>query len=64
MNIGFCVSHLFGGGAERVVTSLANTLSQLGHNVTVITTIRHEDDYSLNSSVRRYVLNEMHLSRC
>jgi len=34
MNIGFCVSHLFGGGAERVVTSLANTLSQLGHNVT------------------------------
>lgn len=63
MNIGFCVSHLFGGGAERVVTSLANTLSQLGHNVTVITTIRHEDDYSLNSNVRRCVLNEMNLSR-
>ena len=63
MNIGFYIPQLFGGGAERVVTSLSNTLAQLGHNVTVITTVRHKDDYLLEDGVKRYVLDEMALSR-
>lgn len=63
MNIGFYIPQLFGGGAERVVTSLANTLIRLGHRVSIVTTVRHENDYQIESGVKRFVLNEMNLCR-
>lgn len=63
MNIGFYIPQLFGGGAERVVTSLANTLSQQGHSISVVTTVRHENEYSVEIDVKRFVLNEMRLCR-
>lgn len=63
MNIGFYIPQLFGGGAERVVTSLANTLSRLGHSVSIVTTVRHENDYQVDCGVKRFVLNEMDLCR-
>ncbi len=63
MNIGFYIPQLFGGGAERVVTSLANTLARLGHNIIVITTVRHKEDYLLEDGVKRILLDEMRLCR-
>lgn len=63
MTIAFYIPQLYGGGAERVVTNLSNTFSMYGHNVIIITTVRHEKDYSINDGIKRFVLNEMELGK-
>lgn len=57
MRIVFVIASLRGGGAERVLTSLAGDFAALGCQVTVITEASMEHDhYSLRPGVRRVAL--------
>ncbi|MBQ0030425.1 MAG: glycosyltransferase family 4 protein [Bacteroidales bacterium] len=55
MKIAFFIEHISGGGAERVLTTLANLFSDHGHNCIMITTIKRDDEYFLNDRIKRYV---------
>lgn len=55
MKIAFFIEHIAGGGAERVLTNLANLFAEHGHDCIMITTLRRDDEYCLCSRVRRYV---------
>ena len=55
MKIAFFIEHISNGGAERVITNLANIFSEHGHECVMITTLRRNDEYFLSSKVRRYV---------
>ena len=58
MRISLIISSLGSGGAERVLTGLANYLNQIGHNVTIITYIKEVNDfYRLDDSIQRIRLN-------
>ena len=48
MNILFFIGTLGGGGAERVLTTLAATLAKRGHNVTI----------SVNKSIQTYEVDK------
>ncbi|MDF0717419.1 glycosyltransferase family 4 protein [Muricauda sp. 334s03] len=50
-NIAFVIHSLGSGGAERVVTTLANNLSHT-YKVTIVTFIKSEPFYELNNNVR------------
>lgn len=54
MRITFIISQLGGGGAERVVALLSSKLSELGHSVSIITTINKEPVYKIEASVGLY----------
>lgn len=56
MNILFVVSALTNGGAERVCVSVANGLSRLGHNVTILTGVSGNFDYQLDDRVDKVVI--------
>lgn len=58
MKIGFYINVIGGGGAERVVANLANQFSEDNNEVVIITSIRHEREYTLNECVKRYNLEE------
>lgn len=59
MKIAFYVNNsLSGGGAERVVANLANAFSENGYDVTVITSTITHNEYTLNSSIKRELLEE------
>ena len=45
MKIVFTISQLGGGGAERVVALLSSKLSELGHDVSLITLYKQEIVY-------------------
>ncbi|MDD6058870.1 MAG: glycosyltransferase [Ruminococcus sp.] len=62
MKIGFYINVIGGGGAERVVANLANQFSEDNNEVIVITSIRHEREYYLNESVKRYNLEEKEIN--
>ena len=55
MKIAFFIEHISDGGAERVLTNLANLFSQHGHECFMITTIKRNDEYPLDNSVKRFV---------
>ena len=55
MKIAFFIEHIAGGGAERVLTNLANLFAEHGHDCVMITTLKRDDEYHLNAQVRRYV---------
>lgn len=57
-NIGFIISGLRDGGAERVITNLARMYCERGYKTIVITFSRREDEYPLPENTNRYVLNE------
>ena len=57
-NIGFIISGLRDGGAERVITNLARMYSERGYKTIVITFSRGFDEYPLPEDITRYVLNE------
>lgn len=57
MKIVFTISQLGGGGAERVVALLSSKLSELGHDVSLITLYKQEIVYSLNPDVKLIELN-------
>lgn len=54
LKIVFVISSLCIGGAERVMTILANTLSKLGHDVTIISKDHSESFYPINEEVKLY----------
>lgn len=58
MKIDFIISTLRGGGAERVLTLLANSLSNKDNfKINIITLFEGEDHYDVNPSINRVVLN-------
>lgn len=57
MRIMFIISSLGGGGAERVVSTLANELAARGHHITVVLTSRDNQDYPLIEQVSLVKLN-------
>lgn len=59
MKIAFYISHpLNDGGAERVVTNLANAFVSENYNVTVITPYRDHSEYYIDPKVERHYLDE------
>lgn len=56
MKIAFYINTLAHGGAERVVTVLANSFYDRGWDVSVITTKKSDYEYVLNANVKRYIL--------
>lgn len=52
MNVIFTVASMAGGGAERVISILANRLSEKGIKVTIIMTAGDTVSYQLNSRVK------------
>lgn len=60
----FYISTLSFGGAERVMTVLANSLSaDKEYEVIFVTTYIKEKEYSLNHKIRRYILDRHKLDR-
>lgn len=57
MKIDFAISKMSGGGAERVVSILANYLDDQGHDVRIVT-FTGGDNYSLNPGVKRVRLHK------
>ena len=57
MRIDFVISNLGSDGAQRVVATLANYLSEKGYRVRIIT-FREGDRYSLSSAIERIRLHE------
>lgn len=53
MRIDFVIGSLQGGGAERVVSTLANYFANAGHEVRIITFRDRQDAYELHSEVKR-----------
>lgn len=58
LKIAFCINSLRRGGAERVLTILANTLSERRFDCSVITSFEKPgEEYELNCGVHRFVLD-------
>lgn len=53
MKIMFYISTICNGGAARVMSNLANMLSERGHDCTLITTFRTLEEYHLAEGVKR-----------
>ncbi len=52
MNIAFSMARMRGGGAERVVSELANYFDEKGHNVSIMTTQSADCVYPLKENIR------------
>ncbi len=52
----FCVSSLFGGGAERVVSVWANKLCEKGYDVSIMMYSRMENEYPINENIDIYTI--------
>lgn len=57
MKIMFCIGSLSKGGAERVVCNLSNSLID-ENEVSIVTTIKCESEYTLNSKINLLSLDE------
>ena len=57
MNIICYINKLNDGGAERVMSVLANGLSRLGHKVLMVTDYSMPNEYPLDTGVERHVLD-------
>lgn len=53
----FYINSIQHGGAERVITNLATELSN-DYEVILATTLKRDNEYSLDSKVKRYILEE------
>lgn len=53
MKIMFYISAIFYGGAARVMSNIANTLAEKGHNCILVTTFKVDDEYELSNKVKR-----------
>lgn len=56
MRVLFYINRLNGGGAERVISQLANFFSSSGDNSILVTSFRSDNEYELNEGVTRYSL--------
>ena len=62
MRITFVIGSLAGGGAERVVSVLANQFSDLGHQVSIITLAKEEYVYPLHEAIiRRHIATDVRI---
>lgn len=53
MKILFYISTICNGGAARVMSNIANELSAKGHDCTLATTFRSDEEYKLTDAVKR-----------
>lgn len=51
MKIIFLIGNLKKGGAERVITTLANNFCKKGNDITIVTTTKEEIEYKLNENI-------------
>lgn len=58
MKVAFYINAINGGGAARVMTVLANHLSDNGHDVVLVTSYPCEREYQLETSIARINLEE------
>lgn len=58
MKVGFYISQIMYGGAEKVLVNLANGFDAKGFEVVLITTMRERCEPETNPSIKRYVINE------
>lgn len=56
IKICFATPQLTGGGAERVVSILASTLADMGHDVAIIIYDRLNNEYATSENVKKYYL--------
>lgn len=64
MRIMLVISSLRRGGAERVMSTMANHWAECGHQVSLVTIEpKHEDSYFLRPGIARISLNLAHTSR-
>lgn len=56
MKILFFINSIGYGGAERVITNLANQFSAKGHEILFVTSIKKENEYPLSNNIKRIVL--------
>lgn len=56
--IAFLISQLSGGGAERVISNLANMFAKQGHDIIVITVSKSDNEYYISKDIKRFVLND------
>ena len=61
MKIVFYIGWLARGGAERVISTLANMLNKEGYSCIVVTSYMAENEYQLDEGVKRIVLVEDNL---
>lgn len=57
MRIGFLISSLAVGGAERATVSLSNSMARMGHEVVIITLHDGENFYDADGDITIYPLN-------
>lgn len=57
MNIVCYINKLSLGGAERVMSIIANELQRRGHHIVMVTDYQMEDEYELDRAVKRIVLD-------
>lgn len=58
MKIFYYINVLCNGGAERVISNLANMMSSKGHECFLITSYQTDNEYQVHKSVVRYTLVE------
>lgn len=56
MKILFYINQIYEGGAERVITQLASSFADLGHDSILVTSFEHSGEYSFSENVRRLSL--------
>ncbi len=64
MKIAFFIEHISNGGAERVITNLANAFDVHGNSVVMITTLLRNDEYVLSPSIKRYITEGESYNSC
>jgi len=57
VNIVCYINKLSLGGAERVISIIANGLQLRGHHIVMVTDYQTEDEYELDSAVKRVILD-------
>lgn len=58
MKLFFYINVLCNGGAERVISNVANMMSSKGHDCTIVTSFATTNEYQTIQSVKRYNLSE------
>lgn len=63
IKIFFIISTLERGGAERVVINLASAFKKRGHDVSVVTFRKAEEEYAVPNDIKRFFLEKKNLHK-
>lgn len=63
MKILFYINQIYEGGAERVITQLASSFADAGHESILVTSFEHSDEYYFSRKVRRLSLEGKQLEQ-